>query len=113
MNVFCEQVESCMVVTIEGDVSVPETEQFRDFLLDRIQNGVYEFLLDFNSVPYVDSSGISILLSLLQAARKRGGDIRLVGINERITELFKQVGLQHVFMRFGTRDEGVASFVAA
>jgi anti-sigma B factor antagonist len=110
MNVYCEQADGCTVVTIEGDVSVPESDQFRDFLMHRIEGGSRDLVLDFSYVPYVDSSGISALLLLLQAARKLGGDIRLAGINERIMTLFRQVGLHHVFRRFDTRDQGVESF---
>jgi len=113
MNVYCEQVERCTVVTIEGDVSVPESDQFRDFLMNRIDGGTRDLLLDFSYVPYVDSSGVSALLMLLQAARKKGGDIRIAGINERITSLFRQVGLHHVFRKFDTREEGIESFKPA
>jgi anti-sigma B factor antagonist len=110
MNVYCEQVDKCTVVTIEGDVSVPESDQFREFLMHRIESGTRDLLLDFSYVPYVDSSGISALLLLLQAARKKGGDIRLAGINERIMSLFRQVGLHHVFRRFTSLEEGIQSF---
>jgi anti-sigma B factor antagonist len=112
MNVFCERVDNCTVVTVEGDLAVPDSDRFRDFLMQRVETGSCELLLDFSEVPYIDSSGISTLLVLLQAARRQGGDIRLVGVNDRIQELFKQVGLKHVFRGFDTRDEGIASFTA-
>jgi len=110
MNVFCEQDHKVTVVTIEGDVAIPESEKFREFLMHRIESGSCELLLDFRSVAYVDSSGVSALLSLLQAARKKGGDIRLAGLNERIREIFRQIGLHHVFRKYDTLHEGVESF---
>ncbi len=112
MNVFCDQVDSCTVIAVEGDIAVPETDQFKEFMLERIDGGAREILLDLKKVTYLDSSGISVLLTLLQAARRRGGDIRLTGVNGRISELFKQVGLQHVFRRFDSRDEAIASFAS-
>jgi len=110
MNVFCEQTENCTVVTIEGEIAMPETEQLMDFIIDRIRKGTHVFLLDFNQVPYVDSSGISTLLTLLQAARNQGGDIRITGANERINELFRQLGLQHMFRLYESKLEGIESF---
>ena len=110
MNVFCEQVDGCLMVKIEGDIAVPHTEQFRDFLLERIQTGNNRLLLDFSNVPYIDSSAISTLLSLLQSARNVGGDIRLTGINERIEELFEQVGLKHIFRIYGNTKDGLESY---
>jgi len=110
MNVFCESKDHVTVAIIEGDICVPDSDKFREFILKRIESGTTSMLLDFTAVPYVDSSGISALLALLQAARKAGGDIRLAGINERITSVFRQIGLHHVFRKFPTREEGIRSF---
>lgn len=110
MNVFCEQVNGCLVVRIEGDIVVPHTEQLRDFLMEKIEDGSSDMLLDFSRVPYIDSSAISTLLSLLQSARRQDGDIRLTGINDRIEALFEQVGLKHVFRYYESREKGLESF---
>jgi anti-sigma B factor antagonist len=110
MNVFCEQLDGITVVSVEGELAVPDSDRFKDFLMQRIENGTLDIVIDFKDVPNMDSSGISALLALLQAARRMGGDIRISSINDRIEEVFKQVGLQHVFRKYPTRDEGVASF---
>jgi anti-anti-sigma factor len=110
MNVFCEQIDGCLMVRIEGDIAVPHTEQFREFLLERIETGSNRLLLDFTNVPYIDSSAISTLLSLLQSARNNGGDIRLSGINDRIEELFEQVGLMRLFRHYDSREDGLESY---
>ena len=112
MNVFCEQEEKVTVVTLEGSVSVPETEKFRDFMMQRINGGAQNILLDFTKVSYIDSSGVSVLLTLLQAARRKGGDIRLAGLNRHIQEVIRQIGLHHVFKRYESVDEGKKSFEA-
>jgi len=110
MNVFCEQRDNITVVTIESTVSEPESTKFKQFLLKRIENGSYEFLLDFTKVSYIDSSGASVLLTLLQAARRKGGDIRLACLNERVKETIRQIGLHHVFRQYSSIDEGINSF---
>lgn len=110
MNVFCEKEPNCTVVTLDGDLSVPNSEKFKEFLLSRISEGVNHLLLDFGSVNYIDSSGISALLSLLQVARKHGGDIRLSNANPHVKNVLRQVGLHHVFRRFDTVETGIESF---
>ncbi len=110
MNVYCEQDNSVTIVILEGDVSIPESERFREFLMKRIDSGARDLLLDFTSVSYVDSSGISALLMLLQAARKIGGDIRIAGISDRIYEVFRQIGLHHVFRKFESLEDGKKSY---
>ena len=111
MNTFCEQFENVTVVTIQGEFATPDSLRFKDFLMQRIESGVIEILIDFSDVPMIDSSGISALLALLQAVRRRGGDIRVSSVGDRLDEVFNQVGLQHVFKHYLTRDDGIASFL--
>jgi anti-anti-sigma factor len=110
MQVLFEKEPGCTVVTVDGDLSIPNLDKFRDHILDHIKNGTIKFLFDFGSVTYIDSSGISMLLMLLQSARKAGGDIRLSNINSLVKDALLQVGLNHLFMHYNTRETGVASF---
>ncbi len=113
MKVYCENEKSCMVVTLDGDLTVPECESLKELILDRIESGARQLLIDFDSVNYIDSSGIGVLLVLLQAARKSGGDIRLSGTKPNIRDVFRQVGLHRVFRRFKNRETGIESFTSS
>jgi anti-anti-sigma factor len=110
MKVYCENEKSCMVVTLDGDLTVPECESLKELILDRIESGARQLLIDFGSVNYIDSSGIGVLLVLLKAARKSGGDIRLSGTKPNIRDVFRQVGLHRIFRRFENRETGIESF---
>jgi anti-sigma B factor antagonist len=47
--------------------------------LDRLfDEGVYRFVLDLSAVPFLDSAGMAVLVSLLKRTRQVGGDVRLV-----------------------------------
>jgi len=110
MNVFFEPGKCATVVTIEGHFVVPDSDNFKDFLLKKIEGGTTEFVLDLAKVSFIDSSGVSVLLSLLQAVRKRGGDIRLTGLNDLVAETIKQIGLHHIFRSYDSVAEGIDSF---
>ena len=89
----------------------PPTDRTIEYcLMKPSKSGYPELLLDFSKVLYVDSAGISTLLALLQTARNVGGDILICSMNDRLEDLFCHVGLNHVFRRFRTRDEGIRSF---
>ena len=110
MNVFCEQGENLTIITLEGPLVVPESEEFKTFVIKRIDGDSTEILIDLTNVNYVDSSGFSVLLTLLQAARQRGGDVRLAGTSKSVKETIKHIGLHHVFQQFDTLEDGIESF---
>ncbi|HEX9746502.1 MAG TPA: STAS domain-containing protein [bacterium] len=110
MNVFCKSMDSCTLVSIDGDIISPEDEKVHNYLLRQIEEGNIELLVDLTAVKYIDSSGISMLLRLLQNARRKGGDIRIYGISERVGKIFNQVGLSHIFKSYNSQEEGIISF---
>ena len=43
-----------------------------------LESGAQRFVLDLSEVPFLDSAGMAVLVSLLKRARQGGGDVRLV-----------------------------------
>jgi anti-anti-sigma factor len=55
--------------------SAPELRATFERLLN---GGVSRFVLDLSAVPFLDSAGMAVLVSLLKRSRHIGGDVRLV-----------------------------------
>lgn len=55
--------------------SAPKLREQLDALLEK---GVTRFVLDLSGVPFLDSAGMAVLVSLLKRARNQNGDVRLV-----------------------------------
>ena len=60
--------------------------------LQQYLDGVQEIIMDFAKVEYISSAGLRILLVVEQLMNERGGDLRLIHVNETIMEVFKLVG---------------------
>ena len=56
-----------------------------------------ELVCDLTEVGFLDSSGLSALVSGLKAARERGGFLKLAGLNEQVAKIFKLTMLDRVF----------------
>ena len=63
MNVFCEQEEKVTVVTLEGSVSVPETEKFRDFMKMVVDMGLHEKCYILAGVTPMKNAGMANFMS--------------------------------------------------
>lgn len=104
-------VNNVAVVKVRGDI-VPSdpgpdlAERVRS-LLERDRLWI---VLDLSDVRYVDSGGIGELVESLTAARHQGGAIKLLRVNQRLSDLLVITKLLNVFERFDTEAEAVASF---
>ncbi len=109
-------------VYIQDEVAVVKPEQnvlyerHKEELFDEIQkliaDGTSKVVLDLDGVNWLDSSTLGILTAALKLTKEAGGDLRLAGVNKRLTSVFVVTHLEEFFQFFDTADAGVASFAA-
>ena len=88
---------------IENKILVFEiTEELDHHICERIRRRAdYEIqrfmprkvILDFNSVVFMDSAGIGLVLGRYKTANTFGGRLELVNVNEKIKKVFEMSGL--------------------
>ena len=80
-----------------------------EFLL-LADKGVKNILVDLTNVFYVDSSGLGALLFGLRQLREIEGALKILGANNRITNLIRIAKLEQVLINFQNEDEAFHSF---
>lgn len=59
-------------------------------------DGVLNVTMDFADVEYISSGGLRVLLSTDQILEDRGGNLRVIHVNEHILEVFQLVGFMEI-----------------
>lgn len=78
-------------------------------VLDRIQDTHKALIVDFSSVPFLDSTGANMIEGLACKAQKRGVALWLTGASEEIQRVFITHGLEPPVVYFATTvEEAVA-----
>jgi anti-anti-sigma factor len=67
-------------------------------------------VFDCSKLQQLDSSGIRVLLSCLESAMKRNGDIKLAAIPPLAAAILELAKVDHLFEAFGSTAEAVDSF---
>ena len=67
-------------------------------------------LLNLAKVTGIDSSGLGSLVAAHATLEKNGGEMKLLNLNDRVTELMMITKLLTVFDVFDNEGEAVASF---
>jgi anti-sigma B factor antagonist len=96
------------VVSLYGELDVATAPSLREQLIDLINDGHNQLVLDLEGIDFLDSTGLGTLIGALRRARTRGGDLRLVCTETRITRLFEITGLDQAVPLLPDLDTAVA-----
>ena len=106
MNLEHHTREGVDIVALPERLMMADAAGARASLKEIIEQGSGKVILDLKATSVMDSSGLAVLVSALQAARKRQGDVHLCGMSDTVRALFELTRLQTVFQIFD--DETVA-----
>ena len=67
-------------------------------------------VLDCSEIRQLDQPVLQLLLTCLEEAMKRNGDIKLAAMSREMRESLKQLGVSHLFEIFDTVVDAVISF---
>jgi len=93
------------VVTLEGEIDVYTAPRLKDALVEAIEGGCVDVIVDLEGVAFIDSSGLGVLVGALRRAKERSGAVRLVCTRGSILKIFRVTGLDKVFPIFSDTKE--------
>jgi anti-anti-sigma factor len=87
-----------------------ETDRLREAILAEAAAGNTCLVLDLSQCLMMNSSGISVLVEAYRNYAGRGGEIRLCGLQKRLTTQLSTVRLINILGHHPSVDEAVAAF---
>lgn len=90
-------VDGWTVVAAAGEIDVATAPMLRERLVDLINEGSHQVVLDLENVDFIDSTGLGVLVGAVRRARAEDGDLRIVCTNSRLLRIFDITGLDQVF----------------
>ena len=111
MAVHRTTVGNVTVIQASGEFTGgDETDRLREAILAEAKAGNTLLVLDLSHCAMMNSSGISVLVEAYRNYASRGGEIRLCGLQKRMTSQLSTVRLIHIFGHHPTIDDAVAAF---
>lgn len=85
------------IVKLSGRLGVADATSAMDEFNRVIESNASHLYIDMSSLEFIDSSGLSVLVSTQKKIRKAGGDITLINVNSRIRSLLALTRLDEIF----------------
>ena len=104
----------------EGDVTVlalngrlmggPDANSFQNAVKGLIEEKRTKVLVNLAGVSWINSTGLGILISAFTSVKNAGGQLKLVGVTERIQSILMITKLSTVFETFEDEATAIGSY---
>jgi anti-sigma B factor antagonist len=104
-------VGSVVILDLKGKITLGEGDEvLKDKINSLILQGHKKMLLNLADVPYIDSAGLGEIVRTYTTVSRQGGQLKLVNLTKRITDLLMITKLLTVFETFDSEQEALKSF---
>ncbi len=98
MTITTREVSHVTIVDINGRITLgDETGQLRDTVRKLLAAGKKKIVLNLADVDYIDSSGVGELVSSFTAVRNAGGELKLLSLTKKVSDVLQVTKLYTVF----------------
>jgi anti-sigma B factor antagonist len=97
------------VLSLEGPLDFHTSERVRSSLRTIIDQKPKRVVVDLSRVPYIDSSGLAVLVGAMQATERDGGLLMLAGAQKAVLTIMESARLDRYFLLFPHVDAALAA----
>jgi len=114
MQTSMREVGDVVVLEVGGRITLGEGNMIlRDVVRDLVDKGNRKFVMNLAEVLYVDSSGLGELVKAHATVSGKGGQLKLVSLNQRVHDLLQMTRLIRVFDIHADESSAIQSFGGA
>ena len=107
-------VDGVTILDLKGKMTLGEGDELlKDKINSLLQQDKKQLLLNLENVPYIDSAGLGEIVRTYTTVSRQGGNLKLLNLTKRITDLLAITKLLTVFETFDVENEAIKSFSAS
>ena len=103
--------EGIAILDMKGRITLgKEATTLREKAAELAAAGQTNVILNLHDVDFIDSTGLGALVICATSARKKGGNVKLVNLNQRTIELLVMTRLATAFETFNDEQDAINSY---
>ncbi|MCE5300832.1 MAG: STAS domain-containing protein [Spirochaetia bacterium] len=99
-----------VVLILKGNIDIEDMLALKGIVTSFVEKENFYFILDFSGVDHINVSGIEYLNERKDRTRTLGGDLKIIGANDYVKNLFIYAGYWGEFEFFQKEEEAIRSF---
>ena len=106
-----QRVEGDIIVFLPtGRIDTVASTELDQALQSAVSAGNHNMVVDMSGVEYISSAGLRALAAVQVKSKAEGGDMKLAGLNKRVTRVFNIIGFDLLMSIHATPEAAVADF---
>lgn len=101
--------EDAALLTIEGDLDIDTATELQHHVANQLHHGRRHFLLDVSSVPFMDSSGMNIILRVYQEVRQISGGVYVISPTPAVRRILDLTGVSLTVQTVESTEEALTA----
>jgi len=113
VKIKIRKLETVAVIELSGKLmGGPDADKFKDTIRQLIDDGYKKVLVNLKHVPWVNSTGLGILIAGYTTLKREGGALKLTHVTDRIESILMITKLGTIFESYSDEDDAIKSFDA-
>ena len=103
--------DKVMVLELSGKImGGPDFDKFKEEIAKLVEGGYKNVILDMSGVPWINSTGLGILITGYHSIKAAEGAMKICHVKERVLSIFYISQLQNIFDVYENLDQALAAF---
>lgn len=104
-------IEEVTVIDMDGRITLGEgSALLRDLVHEMLSKNRRKIVMNLAGINYIDSTGLGELVSAYRLIKSEGGELKLLHLNKKVTDLLQITKLYTVFDVHNEESQALASF---
>lgn len=111
MKLKIRKTDSIAILDLSGKLmGGPDADFFKDTIKQLIEEGYKNVIVNLKHVPWVNSTGLGILIAGYTTLKREGGALKLTHVTERIDSILMITKLGTIFESYSEEQQAIDSF---
>ncbi|MDZ7860209.1 MAG: anti-sigma factor antagonist [Candidatus Krumholzibacteriota bacterium] len=98
------------VLELNGIIDTVSSVKLSDIFERVLQTGSIKIVADMSGVEYISSAGWGVFASRVEGLRRKGGDLKIFGMDSELNRVFTMLGFDDLMRSFNVMAEAVEDF---
>jgi len=110
MKVEVTNVSNVAVLSPKGELDLSSSRTLEKIIGEQMDEGCKDIVIDFEDVPFLDTSGIGALITSLISLKNKEGNLKLSSLEPQVKRTLQMAGLTKIFEIYNNKGEAIKSF---
>jgi anti-sigma B factor antagonist len=110
MEIQIREDGKVQILACQGRMDAQVSGLLKESILELLDKGATELVVDLENLEFLDSSGLGALVSCLRRIKEKKGEIKLAGLRPEVRSIFDITRVSRLFDIRETVGEAVKAF---